>query len=420
MKPTHAMNRARGAMLGMAVGDALGAPLEGLGPQQIRTHYNVVDDYVDGTLAWRRKAERWRKPGLYTDDTQQALSVAETLLECGEMRTVHLAEIWRHMYRTRVDESGRFPNGVHRNIGRNFRLALEQLSAGKPLESIAQASAGLGAAVRVAPLAIAFREDADHLYHSVVQASMVTHCDIRSVAAALACAFATARLLNGEEKSPAFLFHVAADTARCENRLAQEFPDQLAGLMEHRHAISRCIAHVERTLEMNQEQAFLAILDEARNHGPSVPCKRPTMGFAPAALASCFYLLISCGTFHESLVEMINQGGDADSTGSILGTMAGAHYGRDGIPEDWVTPLLNAEGVDARACALVLPPEKYVRKEIPDLIETEKRLCLMEARHREGLRAASKFIASDLDRSVKQHRPDTGDDTKADARDEAL
>ena len=50
MRPVHAMNRARGAMLGMAVGDALGAPLEGLGPQQIRAHYSVVEDYVDGAL----------------------------------------------------------------------------------------------------------------------------------------------------------------------------------------------------------------------------------------------------------------------------------------------------------------------------------------------------------------------------------
>lgn len=386
MSHKNAMNRARGAMLGMAVGDALGAPLEGLGPQQIRSHYHEVFDYVDGSRAWRRKTERWRVPGLYTDNTQQALSVADTILECGEMRAGFLSEIWKRMYRTPVeDQCVDFPNGVHRNIGRNFRLALERLCSGVPIDSISQASAGLSAAVRVIPLAIAYREDSDHLYHAVVESSLLTHCDIRSVSASLAVAFATARLLNGEKKNPAFLFHVAGDTARSERRLAQEFPDRLCGTPNYLHSISKCIANVERTLDSSRENAFQAILDEARNHGPSIPCKRPTMGFAPAAIATCFYLLISGETFKDSLIDIINQGGDADSTGAILGAMAGAYYGFNNIPQDWITPLLNQKGLDNRAIALFNLPESVDHKEIPDLIETEKWLCKLEARHREEL-----------------------------------
>ena len=402
MRPAQTLNRARGAMLGMAVGDALGAPLEGLGPQQIRTHYTSVEDYVDGTRAWRRKSDRWRVPGLYTDDTQQALTVAETLIECGEMRAVHLAEFWKRMYRTSVEESGfQLPNGVHRNIGRNFRLALEQLTAGQPIHTISQASAGLGAAVRVVPLALAYREDADRLYHAVVESSLLTHCDIRGISAALAVAFATARLLNGEAKEPSFLFHVAGDTARSESRLAQEFPDRILNLNPHLHSISRCIANVERLLDMPQDQAYLMILDEARNHGPSVPCKRPTMGFAPAALASCFYLLITSGSYQEALIDVVNQGGDADTAGAILGAMCGAHFGLDGIPQDWLTPLFNVDGIDARAQALVMSPEKVNRKLIPDLIETEARLSRMEYRHCKELKAGFSFQSStDLDQSV--------------------
>ena len=58
------VDRVRGCLLGLAVGDALGAPLEGLSPQQIRTHYGRVTNYVDGVLAWKRKPHRWRMPGL--------------------------------------------------------------------------------------------------------------------------------------------------------------------------------------------------------------------------------------------------------------------------------------------------------------------------------------------------------------------
>ena len=49
------VDRVRGCLLGLAVGDALGAPLEGLSPQQIKTHYGRVRNYVDGVQAWKRK-----------------------------------------------------------------------------------------------------------------------------------------------------------------------------------------------------------------------------------------------------------------------------------------------------------------------------------------------------------------------------
>ena len=50
------VDRVRGCLLGLAVGDALGAPLEGLSPQQIKTHYGRVTNYVDGVLAWKPQA----------------------------------------------------------------------------------------------------------------------------------------------------------------------------------------------------------------------------------------------------------------------------------------------------------------------------------------------------------------------------
>ena len=75
------LDRVRGCLIGLAVGDALGAPLEGLSAQQIQAHYGIVDNYVDGALAWKKKPYRWRMPGLYSDDTQQALAQATSAQE---------------------------------------------------------------------------------------------------------------------------------------------------------------------------------------------------------------------------------------------------------------------------------------------------------------------------------------------------
>src|SRR5436305_10852270 len=88
------IDRVRGCLLGLAVGDALGAPLEGLSAQQIRAHYGQVVDFVDGARAWKRKPYRWRMPGLYSDDTQQALALCDVLLESGHVDPERLAEIY--------------------------------------------------------------------------------------------------------------------------------------------------------------------------------------------------------------------------------------------------------------------------------------------------------------------------------------
>src|SRR5437868_7992566 len=119
------IDRARGCLLGLAVGDALGAPLEGLSPQQIRAHYGTVDDYVDGVRAWKKKPYRWRLPGLYTDDTQQALALADCLIERGRIDPGHLAET----YLALANPPGPY-HGAHRGIGRSFRQVLMDLERG--------------------------------------------------------------------------------------------------------------------------------------------------------------------------------------------------------------------------------------------------------------------------------------------------
>ena len=143
------MDRARGCLLGLAVGDALGAPLEGLSAQQIRAHYGLVDDYVDGARAWKKKPYRWRMPGLYSDDTQQALALCDVLLECGRIDLDRLAELYLGM----ATPKGAYV-GAHRGVGRSFRQVLAGLERGVSPRETGQASAGIGAAMRIAPVAL--------------------------------------------------------------------------------------------------------------------------------------------------------------------------------------------------------------------------------------------------------------------------
>lgn len=372
--------RALGCLLGLAIGDALGAPLEGLSAQQIRAHYGTVTGYVDGAIAWKRKPYRWRMPGLYTDDTQQALALADVLLEHGRADASRLAEI----YLALAHPKGNYV-GAHRGVGRSFRQVLADLAEGISPKLTGSESAGIGAAMRIAPAAIYFGNDTEGLFDSVLSASLMTHRDIRSLAGAMAVSCAVRRLMDGESREPSLLFRVAGDVAKAENRIAAEFSATVTSILPHRHAMSSAIARAERLLDMPRDRAFAALIEEANRHGAEPSCKRPTMGFPPAIIPTCLFLLIATDSFEEALIEVVNLGGDADTAGAILGAMAGAHYGASEIPERWLDGLQNRDGVALRAVALDLRDTRGIV--IPDLIETERRLSRCEDACRDDLLA---------------------------------
>ncbi len=366
------IDRVRGCMLGLAVGDALGAPLEGLTAQQIKTHYGRVKNYVDGVQAWKRKPYRWRMRGLYSDDTQQAMALCDNLLEHGRVDQARLVELYLAM----AEPKGSFL-GVHRGIGRSFRQVLGELQNGASPRWSGQTKPGIGAAMRIAPAALFCDDDLDELFVAVMEASAPTHRDVRSLSGALAVAHGVRRLVAGEPREPSLALWVAADVVRDEARMESEYGDVVLALDDHGRAISRALAHAESLLDQPRERALPAMAEEANRHGAEPDCKRPTMGFPPACIPTCFHTLLTTNSFEQAIIEIVNLGGDADTTGAILGALAGACYGADAIPRRWLDGLQNREGIETRALALAQRSTDGLS--IPDLIATELELNAKES-----------------------------------------
>lgn len=374
------LDRIRGSFLGLAIGDALGAPLEGLSPQQIRAHYQVVTDYVDGAKAWKKKPFRWRLPGLYTDDTQQALALADVLVATGKVDLDLLAEVYVGLATPDLGYAG-----AHRGIGRSFRTVLADLKRGvSPLET-GQPSAGIGAAMRIAPAGLYFADDPDALFDAVMAASLMTHRDVRSISGAMAVALAIGRLLKLTESrlDPSFVLWLAADVAKAEDRIAAEFAGSVNSLEPHRRSLSAAIAHVDAVLELPQDRALNALIEQANRHGPESDVRRATQGFPPSCIPTCLYLLLTTDSIEEALVDVVNLGGDTDSVGAILGSLAGALHGANTIPDRWLVGLHNREAIDLRAQAIHRKSARGLA--IPDLIPREFELSALEVANRESL-----------------------------------
>lgn len=382
MLQMNRIDRVRGCLLGLAVGDALGAPLEGLTAPQIKAHYGQVDDYVDGSRAWKKKPYRWRMPGLYSDDTQQALAVCDVMLACGRIEPARLAEIYLGL----ANPKGSYV-GAHRGVGRSFRQVLADLERGVSPSETGQNSAGIGAAMRIAPVALYHEgSDLDGMFEAVMAASLMTHRDIRSLSGALAVVHTVRRLLNGDAPEGSLLFRIAADVARDEDRIVERYTE-VTSVGRHRRSISRAIAHVESILDLPRERALSALVEEANRHGAEPLCKKPTMGFPPACIPTCLYLLLTTDSFEEAAIEVVNMGGDADTAGAILGAFAGAYYGIESIPARWLKGLQNVDAIEARA--LALQGRSTEGLEIPDLIERERELSARESVCRDDLLALS-------------------------------
>jgi len=185
------LDRARGAYLGLAVGDALGATVEFLTPNEIRHQYGELRDIVGG--GWLKL-----KAGQITDDTQMSLALGEAILAAGGWHLPTIAEHWLSWLKGKPIDVG---NTCRRGLTRYWR---EGTLHGPSHEG----DAGNGALMRNLPTVLLAHGDAARLERLSVDQAHVTHHHPLSDAATVAVARMTAALLHGEADT-----HVAAIAA---------------------------------------------------------------------------------------------------------------------------------------------------------------------------------------------------------------
>ena len=142
-----ARDRARGAVLGLAWGDALGCPVEGWRAAEIARHFGryetLPNAYPPSVTALPTR--RLRPLGLHSDDTQQALALLAVTLDPAGWSV----QTWGEWLIAGAQ------SGAWRGTGRNFNAAVAALRRGVPPQESGSPSAGIGAAMRVGPLGAA-------------------------------------------------------------------------------------------------------------------------------------------------------------------------------------------------------------------------------------------------------------------------
>ena len=293
------LNRVRGCLFGLAVGDAVGSSVEFMAPGT----FPPVEDMIGGgpfDLA----------PGQWTDDTSMALCLAESLIECGEFNPADQMERYLSWYRRgHLSSTGRCFD-----IGMTVADALHRYEAtGDPFSgSPDPQKAGNGSLMRLAPVPMFFWRNLPVAIERAADSSRTTH---QARTAVDACRYLCALIvgaLHGAAKET-----LLSSWYWTSGPLAPEVAEIAAGSFKRRN-----------------------------------PPEIIGSGYVIRSLEAALWAFFRADTYKEGCLLAANLGDDADTTAAIYGQLAGAYHGLQGIPAEWVSRLAQRELIDSYSSRL--------------------------------------------------------------------
>lgn len=284
-----------GAIAGAGIGDALGMPTEFISMEEHKKFFKGKIQKFEDPL--HGSPVEHLKRGQYTDDTQQLIALAESLLEKNGLDIVHFGKKLAEWHRKNKDgiSNWRFPGNTSTN-------AAERLLTGVPARESGDPNATTcGSAMRVAPIGVMFYSDVRKAMEKARESSVPTHNSLETKEASAAVAGVIAHLLQGEEPL---------------------------------NAVNKTMEHLkDETLKEKIRKAV-----ELRETEPQFAMKQIGAGShvhetVPFAIYS---FLHSPDDFKKVVVTAANVvPGDTDSIACIAGALAGAHNGIEKIPKEF-------------------------------------------------------------------------------------
>jgi ADP-ribosylglycohydrolase len=302
--------RIRGCLLGGAIGDALGAPIEFDSLIAIRAAYGA--DGITGFVG------AYWPPGTVTDDTQMTLFTAEGLLRAGPtadlaQTVAAIADAYDRWLLTQGERGSAPATGwlvtnavLHaaRAPGMTCLGALESGRRGAP-DAPLNDSKGCGAVMRVAPIGLV----AEHPFELAAAAGALTHGHPSGYLSAGVLAHVIGSLMAGVDMR---------DAVGMARRVLRDWPDH----EETARAVDAALA-AARGIEPTAERV------ESLGRG----------WVGEEALAIALYCALAAPDVRSGLLLAVNHGGDSDSTGAIAGNLLGAMYGYAALPHDLVAEV---------------------------------------------------------------------------------
>ena len=295
----------KSALFGVAVGDALGVPVEFNSRQTIVK--NPVTDMV-GYGTYNLPAGTW------SDDSSLAFCLAEALTQDFDLNTIgqNFVKWYHHNFWT--------PRGNVFDIGIATRQAIARLAQGEQAElagGFDETDNGNGSLMRILPLLFYIQDKPiNERYEITKQVSSITHGHIRSVIACFYYLEFARQLFSGKDKFEIY------------THLQTEITNHLTSLSIN----PKEIALFDRLLKNDIHNLNADDIQSS--------------GYVLHTLEASIWCLLTTDNYKEAVLKAVNLGSDTDTTGAVTGGLAGLLYGFDNIPTNWTKQIARKDDIE--------------------------------------------------------------------------
>lgn len=303
-------DRKRGCLLGLAVGDALGAAVEFKSPGTFTpvTHY-------------RGGGPHGIEAGAWTDDTSMALALADSIAQCGwdlDDQARRYVAWWK--------EGEYSVTGSCFDIGIATRQALARFAASGDASQSgdrASQSSGNGSIMRLAPVPIRYASylpsQTTELLRLAEQSSLPTHGSEQCLSACRYMTLVLVGLIQGADRQAV---------------LSPDWPP---------------LVELQAATSVHGEVAEVIAGSYRRKRPPEIKGS----GYVVRSLEAALWAFYEAKDFREAVLRAVNLGDDSDTTGAVCGQFAGAFWGEHGIPETWLDRLVRKEMIEHALAGIV-------------------------------------------------------------------
>lgn len=300
-------NRSKGALLGLAIGDALGCTSEFYNPGEFIKIYDIRGGGVFNL-----------KPGHWTDDTSLALCLADSLLATNKFdsrdQLNNYVKWLQEGYRSSIDRAF--------DVGFTTGQALtEYLKTNNEFPGIkGEYSAGNGSIMRLAPVPLFF--------HNSIKGELLNYCALSS------------RTTHAEP--------ICEEACQLMGLWIQ---DALTKSNFNGLALLKNYIEIIEDFNKRNIHSELKLVLEGRYKDPEQPII--SSGYVVHTLEVALWAIENSNSFEEGMLKVVNLGGDADTAGAVFGQLSGATYGVDAIPERWKKKVYLRDEIEKIALELI-------------------------------------------------------------------
>ncbi|MDX6191543.1 O-acetyl-ADP-ribose deacetylase [Flavobacterium sp. Fl-318] len=299
-------NKIKSGLFGVAVGDALGVPVEFESRDYLKEN-PVLDMTGYGT--------HYQPIGTWSDDSSLTFCLADSL--CRGYDLSDIAKKFVSWYSTELWT----PHGKVFDIGIATRSAIHNIGKGHLPElcgGFEEKDNGNGSLMRILPLVFYLQQEKDIavIYKKVKEVSSITHAHFRSVFACFIYVVYCLEILKGKNKGDAY----------------KEMQKTIAAYLK------------DKKFNVSEIDLFDRVLN---NNIAEYPENRIlSSGYVVDSLQASLWCFLNSESYEETVLKAVNLGEDTDTTGAIAGGLAGIYYGIENIPRKWVAVLARKKDID--------------------------------------------------------------------------